>query len=40
MADVCVDTAQQLHLTLRDVRTAQYKITDFVYDAESKTFTG
>lgn len=34
-ADVWIDTENCLHITLRDVRTARYQITDFVYSKEA-----
>lgn len=39
-ADVFTDKEELLHIVVRDVRTAQYKITDYVYDAQKKQFTG
>lgn len=39
-ADVFIDQHEQLHIILRDVRTAKYRVTDFVYDAENKKFIG
>lgn len=39
-ADVFIDQQEQLHIILRDVRTAKYRVTDFVYDAENKKFVG
>lgn len=39
-ADVFIDQREQLHIILRDVRTAKYRVTDFVYDAENKKFIG
>lgn len=39
-ADVFIDQQQQLHIILRDVRTAKYRVTDFVYDAENRKFIG
>ena len=39
-ADVFIDQQEQLHVILRDVRTAKYRVTDFVYDAENKKFIG
>ena len=39
-ADVFIDQQEQLHIILRDVRTAQYRVTNFVYDAENKKFIG
>lgn len=40
VADVFIDQQEQLHIILRDVRTAKYRVTDFVYDAENKKFIG
>lgn len=39
-ADVWIDTADQLHVVLRDSRTARYQITDFVYNPETDEFVG
>lgn len=39
-ADVWTDTEGRLHITLRDVRTARYRVTDFVYDEIRKEFSG
>lgn len=39
-ADVFIDQHEQLHIILRDVRTAKYRVTDFAYDAENKKFIG
>lgn len=39
-ADVFIDQQEQLHIILRDVRTAKYSVTDFAYDAENKKFIG
>ena len=39
-ADVFIDQQEQLHIILRDVRTAKYRVIDFVYDAENKKFIG
>ena len=39
-ADVFIDQQEQLHIILRDVRTAKYRVTDFVYDAENRKFIG
>lgn len=39
-ADVFIDQQEQLHIILRDVRTAKYRVTDLVYDAENKKFIG
>ena len=35
-----VNQQEQLHTILRNVRTAKYRVTDFVYDAENKKFIG
>ena len=40
VADVFIDQQEQLHIILRAVRTAKYRVTDFVYDAENKKFIG
>lgn len=37
-ADVWVDVENGLHITLRDVRSALYRITDYVYDGELRAF--
>ena len=37
-ADVWVDVEIGLHITLRDVRSALYRITDYVYDGERRAF--
>lgn len=39
-ADVWVDGQEQLHVTLRDVRTACYQVTDYVYRPESHAMVG
>lgn len=39
-ADVWIDEQEKLHIVLRDVRTAQYRVTDFIYDSEMKKFMG
>ena len=39
-ADIFTDEKDLLHVVIRDVRTAQYKITDYVYDAQKKQFIG
>lgn len=39
-ADVWTDEEDRLHITLRDVRTARYRVTDFVYDEIRKEFLG
>ena len=39
-ADVWVDDQNKMHIVIRDVRTARYRVTDFVFDSEEKTFIG
>ena len=39
-ADVWVDGQEQLHVTLRDVRTACYQVTDYVYRPERHAMVG
>ena len=39
-ADVWVDTQNKMHIVVRDVRTARYRVTDFIFDSEEKTFIG
>lgn len=39
-ADVWIDEQEKLHVVLRDVRTARYRVTDFVYDLEREEFLG
>lgn len=39
-ADVWVDEQEQLHVTLRDVRTACYQVTDYVYRPERHAMVG
>ena len=39
-ADVWIDADDQLHVVLRDSRTARYQITDFVYNPEMDEFVG
>ena len=38
-ADVWVDEQEQLHVTLRDVRTACYRVIDYCYSPERHTMT-
>ncbi|HIX15235.1 MAG TPA: hypothetical protein H9740_05855 [Candidatus Hungatella pullicola] len=38
--DVWEDTDGRLHVVIRDIRTARYRITDYVYDEEEKVFQG
>lgn len=40
VADVWVDGQEQLHVTLRDVRTACYQVTDYVYHPEHHAMVG
>ena len=39
-ADVWIDEQEKLHIVVRDVRTARYRVTDFTYDSEKKEFIG
>ena len=39
-SDVWTDTDNQLHIVIRDVRTARYKVSDFVFNPEEKKFIG
>ena len=39
-ADAWIDEQENLHIVLRDVRTARYRVTDFIYDPEKKEFIG
>lgn len=39
-ADVWIDDQNKMHIVIRDVRTARYRVTDFVFDSEEKTFIG
>ena len=39
-ADVWVDTENQLHITVKDVRSAKYAITDYVYNSSDAMFFG
>lgn len=39
-ADVWTDLENQLHIVIRDVRTARYRITDYVYDPIQEGFQG
>ena len=39
-ADVWVDEQDKLHIVLRDVRTAIYRVTDFVFNPAEKEFIG
>ena len=37
-ADVWVDDQNKMHIVIRDIRTARYRVTDFVFDSEEKTW--
>ena len=39
-ADAWIDEQEKLHIVIRDVRTARYRVTDFTYDSEKKEFVG
>lgn len=39
-ADVWTDAQENLHIVLRDVRSAKYSVTDYVYYSEAKEFVG
>lgn len=39
-ADVWTDAQENLHIVLRDVRSAKYSVTDYVYNSETKEFVG
>lgn len=39
-ADAWIDEQEKLHIVLRDVRTAQYRVIDFIYDSEIEKFIG
>lgn len=39
-ADVWTDLENRLHITVRDVRTARYRVGDYVYDEEKQEFRG
>lgn len=39
-ADVWVDTENQLHITVKDVRSAKYAVTDYVYNSSDAMFFG
>lgn len=39
-ADVWTDEQEKLHIMLRDVRTARYRVTDFIYHSEKEEFLG
>ena len=38
--DVWVDMENQLHIALRDVRTARYRVAEYVYEPETERFLG
>ena len=39
-ADVWVDEQDKMHIVLRDIRSARYRVTDFIFDLEEKEFIG
>ena len=39
-ADVWTDAQENLHIVLRDVRSAKYSVTDFVYYSQAAEFVG
>ena len=39
-ADVWTDEQDNLHVVLRDIQTAKYQVTDFIYDSENKEWVG
>ena len=39
-ADIWTDTGNNLHIVLRDIRTAGYRITDYVYNPAENSFSG
>lgn len=39
-AEALTDLEGRLHIIVKDARTAQYEITDYLYDEDSKKFTG
>ena len=39
-ADVWIDDQNKMHIVIRDVRTARYRVTDYIFDSEEKTFSG
>lgn len=39
-ADAWIDEQEKLHIVVRDVRTARYRVTDFVHDPEKRKFIG
>ena len=39
-ADAWIDEQEKLHIVVRDVRTARYRVTDFVHDPEKREFIG
>ena len=39
-ADIWEDEQEKMHIVLRDVRTARYKVSDFVFNPEEKKFIG
>ena len=39
-ADVWVDEQDKMHIVLRDICSARYRVTDFIFDSEEKEFIG
>jgi len=39
-ADVFTDEQNELHVVIRDVRTACYRVIDYIYDSEENKFIG
>lgn len=39
-ADVWVDEQDKMHIVLRDIRSARYRVTDFIFDSKEKEFIG
>ena len=37
---VWIDTEDRLHITIQDIRTARYRITDYIYDSAKDCFLG
>ena len=35
-----IDVQENLHIVIRDVRTARYRVTNFIYDSDKKEFIG
>lgn len=39
-ADIFTDEQNELHVVIRDVRTACYRVIDYIYDSEENKFIG